>query len=382
MESSYTMETLKRPAWVEIDLGNLRHNIREIQDHVGDSKIIGVVKADAYGHGVLPVVRAMRECGVNAFAVATPEEGMELRGAFPEAEIVVLGLIPADLSDIILDYDLIPVVDSLSSAEQYAASAVKRGKTVRAFIAIDTGMGRIGYLTDDPTAIPQIAMMNELSGFRIEGLISHFATSDSPDKTFAHTQAARYNDFADRLRAAGIEPPVLTFANSAAVMDLSDIHYDAVRPGLIEYGYYPYEEADRSILDLKQVMSVRARIVKIKTVPAGYSVGYGRRFIAERESLIATLPLGYADGLPRIYSPAARYLVRGQEVKGAGNICMDQLMIDVTDVPGVKEGDVVTILGKDGDLSIDADDIGAACGTINHEILCGFGMRLPKVYRD
>lgn len=374
-------EKLLRPAWAEIDLKALRHNAEEIKRVVGEGhRFFGVVKADAYGHGAVPVAKTLAECGFSGFATATLEEAIELRQAGIDEEILILGLTPSDLADEIVRWNLTPVIDSLAAAIALDGAAADQGKTQRAFIALDTGMGRIGYLTEDPDAIEEIKAMIRLDHFEPAGVISHFATADSPDKTFAKLQEGRYAAFLNRLAEAGIHLPTMTLANSAAIMDIPSVYYDAVRPGLILYGYYPYAEADRSILDLKPVMSVKARVVKVKTVPTGYSCGYGRKFIAQRESRIATLPVGYADGLSRAYSGAASVLINGCIAPAAGNICMDQFMIDVTDVPSVKPGDEVVILGSDGSRFISAETIAAACGLIVNEVLCNFGLRLPRVY--
>ncbi|WP_312352985.1 alanine racemase, partial [Aminipila sp.] len=219
-----------------------------------------------------------------------------------------------------------------------------------------------------------------LSNFKIKGIFSHMATADALDKSFSKLQEERYIGFYEKLKAAGIHVPVRTFANSASIMEIPSVHYDAVRPGIILYGCYPSDEVDRNQLSIKPVMSVKANIVHLKKVEKGFSVGYGRKFIAERESLIATIALGYADGYPRPYSSQAKVLVNGVIAPIAGNICMDQCMIDVTDVPNVKVGDEVIIMGSDGKNTILADDIARATGTINYEIVCAFGQRLPKVY--
>ena len=241
-------------------------------------------------------------------------------------------------------------------------------------------MGRIGYQTEDPDAIPEILRMETLPGFQVKGIFSHFATADAADKTYAKEQEKKYNRFCEKLTAAGGKIPMRTFANSAAVMELPSVHFDAVRPGIILYGCYPSAEVDKGQLDLKPAMSVKANIIHLKKVPAGSTISYGRKFTASRESLIATLALGYADGYPRPYSLVGRVIVNGQFAPIAGNICMDQCMIDVTDVPDVKEGDEVIIMGSDGTNTILADEIADATGTINYEIVCAFGQRLPKIY--
>lgn len=370
-----------RPAWAEIDLDHVAFNIQNIRKKVGeDREIIGVIKADGYGHGALEMAKTLAENGVKTFAVATLHEVIALREGGIDEEIVMLGLTPDMYAHTIVEYDITPVVNSLSNARAISREALKKGAMIQGYVAVDTGMGRIGYLPDDPHAVEEIRDMTNLEGFKPKGLFSHFATADAENKAFAREQEARFNDFYDALGREGVEIPLRTFANSAAVMELPSVHFDAVRPGIILYGCYPSHEVDKNQLALKPVMSVKANIIRLKRVPPGFSVGYGRKFIAERESLIGTIALGYADGYPRPYSKDAKVIVGGRFAPIAGNICMDQCMIDVTDVPGVKEGDEVIVMGTDGSNTILADDIADATGTINYEIVCAFGQRLPKIY--
>ena len=370
-----------RPVWAEINLSNLDYNIKNIKALLGSgTRIIGVIKADGYGHGSVRVAEVLRKNGIDTFAVSTLQEAITLRESGATEQIIVLSLTPDIYSDIIVKYNLTPVVCSLENAAHISRTAAAASKTVSGFIAIDTGMGRIGYLTDDVNAVSEIKAISQLSNFKTAGLLSHMAVADIADKTFSYQQEALFNEFCDRLTAAGIHLPVKTIANSAAVMELPSSHFDAVRPGIILYGCYPSEEVDKSTLPLKPVMSVKAAISQLKDVPAGFSVSYGRKFTAERPSKIATIALGYADGYPRPYGPSGEVIVNGVKAPLAGTICMDQCMIDVTDVPDVKMGDEVIIMGSDGKNTILADDIARATGTISYEILCAFGQRLPKVY--
>ncbi|MDD4366755.1 MAG: alanine racemase [Eubacteriales bacterium] len=386
----------KRAAWAEINLSNADHNIKNIRKKVGpDVEITGIIKADGYGHGAVAMAEVLRKNNIRSFGVATLHEAVALRDAGAKEEIVMLGLTPKMYSYTIVDYDITPVVMSYDNASALSDAAQKKGKVISGFIAADTGMGRIGYPVSNPSAgtlssgelsagtlssILDVKKIEALSCFKIKGLFSHFATADAKDKSYAREQEKNYNRFYDALLASGINIPMRTFANSAAIMELPSVWFDSVRPGIILYGCYPSHEVDKSLIDLKPVMSVRANIVRLALMPEGTSVSYGRKFIAKRESLIATIPLGYADGFPRPYSQAGRVLVDGVFAPIAGNICMDQCMIDVTDVPGVKVGDEVTIIGDSGENTILADDIGDATGTINYEIVCAFGQRLPKVY--
>lgn len=370
-----------RPVWAEINLSNLDYNIKNIKAKLGSgTKIIGVVKADGYGHGSVKVAEVLRANGVDTFAVSTLQEAIVLREAGATEQIISLSLTPNFYSNVLVEYDITPVISSLENARAISKTAAEVGKTVSGFIAADTGMGRIGYLTWDENAVSEIKEISQLPNFKIAGLFSHMSTADSADKTFSRQQEQCFNEFYDKLIAAGIEIPMRTFANSASVMELPSVHFDAVRPGIILYGCYPSDEVDKSSLSLKPVMSVKATISHLKDVPAGFSVSYGREFISKRPSKIATIALGYADGYPRPYAPKGEVIVNGVKAPLAGNICMDQCMIDVTDVPDVKVGDEVIIMGSDGKNTILADDIAKATGTINYEIICAFGQRLPKVY--
>ena len=370
-----------RPVWAEINLSNLDYNIKNIKAKIGDREMIGVIKADAYGHGSVKVAEVLRENGCKTFAIATLQEAVTLREAGAKEEIIMLGLTPDMYADTIVNYDITPVVCDFANAKAFSDAAAKAGKTVSGLIAVDTGMGRIGYLADElEYAVEDVKKIAALPNFKIKGMFSHMSTADAFDKTYSHQQEAKYNKFYETLTAAGIELPFKTLANSASIMELPTVYFDACRPGIILYGCYPSDEVDVNQLSIKPVMSIKANIVHLKDVPAGFSVGYGRRYISEKPSKIATIALGYADGYPRPYSAQAKVIVNGVIAPIAGNICMDQCMIDVTDVPDVKVGDEVIVMGTDGKNTILADDIAKATGTINYEITCAFGQRLPKVY--
>jgi len=371
-----------RPAWAEINLSNLDYNIKNIKAKAGEGReLIGVIKADAYGHGSVMCAEVLRQNGVKTFAIATLQEAITLREAGAKEEIIMLGLTPDMYADTIAEYDITPVVCSAVNAKAISDAAEKAGKTVSGLIAVDTGMGRIGYLADDiENAVFDIKKIAALSNFKIKGLFSHMSTADAYDKTYSHQQEEKFNRFYNALVQAGIDVPMKTLANSASIMELPTVHFDAVRPGIILYGCYPSDEVDKNQLALKPVMSVKANIVHLKDVPENFSVGYGRKYISNKPARIATIALGYADGYPRPYSSQAKVIVNGVVCPIAGNICMDQCMIDVSNVPNVKVGDEVIVMGTDGVNTILADDIANATGTINYEICCAFGQRLPKVY--
>jgi len=370
-----------RPAWVEVNLSNLDYNIKNIQAKAGDRPLIGVIKADAYGHGAVMCAEVLRQNGVKTFAIATLQEAVTLREAGATEEIIMLGLTPDMYADTIIKYDITPVVCDATNAKAISDAAATAGKVVEGLIAVDSGMGRIGYLADDlENAVFDVKKIAQLPNFKIKGLFSHMSTADAFDKTYSHYQEEQFNKFYDALVAAGVEVPLKTLANSASIMELPSIHFDTVRPGIILYGQYPSDEVNRDELHIKPVMSVKANIIHLKDVPENFSVGYGRKYISEKPARIATLALGYADGYPRPYSAHAKVIVNGVLCPIAGNICMDQCMVDVSEVPNVKVGDEVIIMGSDGVHEVSAEDIAKATGTINYEICCAFGQRLPKVY--
>lgn len=368
-----------RPVWAEINLSNLDYNIKQIKQKAGDKEIIGVVKADGYGHGSVSVSKVLLENGVKTLAIATLQEAITLREGGITCPIIMLGITPEMYADTLLKYDITPVTSSYENAAAISEAAKAAGKIAEAFVAVDTGMGRIGFLPNEGS-IEEFKKISGLSNLKIKGLFSHFATADEKDKSYAEQQLFHYDNFYEKLKQAGVDIPFRTFANSAAIMEIPAAHFDAVRPGIVLYGCYPSCEVDKDQLSIKPVMSVKANIVHLKKVQPGFSVSYGRKFTTQRESLIATLTLGYADGYPRYLSGKGRVIVNGVYAPVVGNICMDQCMIDVTDVPDVKLGDEVVLMGSQGDLTILADEIGEKTGTINYEIVCAFGQRLPKVY--
>ncbi|MBQ0005331.1 MAG: alanine racemase [Clostridiales bacterium] len=374
---------LYRQAWVEIDLSAFDHNIRTIREHLGDEiEMIGVIKADAYGHGVVECAQVLAAEGITRFAVATIDEALELREEGSDEDIIILGLIPDSCADVIVENDLTAVVGSIDTAKALAEAAGE-GRAKMLF-AIDTGMGRIGYRTMCEEELDAAADAYEailaMDNISIEGIITHFSTADEEQREYTEAQIERYNSFCSKLADRGITDICRIAANSAAIMVHPDAHFEAARPGIILYGCYPSPYLIGKAIELEPVMSVKAEIVNIKTVPAGTSVSYGRKFTSEKETIIATLPLGYADGYKRSLSGKVEVLIDGKRVPVIGNICMDQCMIDVTDIADAKVGTEVTIMGRSGDDAVTADELAGLIGTINYEITCGFGQRLPKLF--
>ncbi|MDR1571673.1 MAG: alanine racemase [Clostridiales Family XIII bacterium] len=369
-----------RWAWAEIDLGRIASNMRAVRAKAGGRQVMGVVKADAYGHGAAAVSRVLLENGADSLAVATLDEAAALRDAGFDCPVLVLGPTPDECCGALMEYGLTPVTAVCENAAAISRAAAAAGVEKGLFVAVDTGMGRIG-VPADASGARELARIASLPNIRLEGVFSHFATADERDKSYAMEQISLFDRFCGMIEAMGLKPGVRTFANSAALMGIPSALYDAVRPGIALYGCYPSGDVSRDSLALAPAMSVKARITHIKRVPPGTSISYGRKFTAERESVIATLPLGYANGLPRFISGKGRVIARGEYAPLVGTVCMDQCMADVTGIAGVERGDEVVVMGADGGREIRAEEIGKKTGTISYEALCGFGRCLPRVYR-
>lgn len=377
-------ETL-RQVWAEIDMSAFDHNVKQIKAQMQCPKMIGVIKANGYGHGATECAKVLKYNGVENYAVATLEEAINLREDGIEGNIVILGLTPIQCVDTVIEYDLIPGVMHYDYVKALSDEVMAEGaEPARVLFGLDTGMGRVGFrvFTEEERdyAVEQYKKFAALPGIKIAGVITHFSTADEEQREYTGMQIANYKAFFEKLNAAGFNPKKIC-ANSASIMVYPEIHFDACRPGIILYGLAPSGYLKGKVLDLKPVMTVKAEIVNLKTVPAGTSVSYGRKFTStEKETKIATIGLGYADGYSRLNSGKISVLVGGIKCPVVGNICMDQCMVDVSAVPDVKLGDEVVVLGKQGDQEISADDLAAINGTINYEITCCFDLRIPKVY--
>ena len=368
-----------RPAWAEINLDNLEYNLKEIKKLCNSKEIIGVIKADAYGHGAVEIAPILLKNGVTRLAVAVITEALELRKAGIEAPIVILGFTPLDFGGAVAENDIEVTVYNYEYSEALSKIGQQFGKKIKVHIAIDTGMGRIGFLPNEE-GVDYVYKISKLSNIIVEGLFSHFSTSDEVDKEYTKIQMEKYNWFESKLSENGVNVNVRHIGNSAAIIDLPEMHLDAVRPGIIIYGYYPSEEIIKHRLKLKLVMSLKANIIHVKTLPKGESISYGRTYVTDRESIIATVPIGYADGYTRILSGKGRVIINGEYAPVVGRICMDQCMVDVTGIKGVKQGDEVILMGESGELSITADDLAQAIGTINYEVICMISKRVPRVF--
>jgi alanine racemase len=368
-----------RPVWAEIDLDNLKHNITEIKRITKAKEIIAVVKADAYGHGALDTVPLLLENGASRVAVAVITEALELRQGGVEAPIIILGYTPLDFIKEITENDFEVTVCSYEYAEALSEQAKQENKTIKIHIKLDTGMGRFGFLPTEKS-VEDVYKISKLSNIVIEGLFSHFSSADERDKSYTYKQIRSFNNFYNKLKKLGININIKHIANSAALIDMPEVHLDAVRPGIILYGYYPSCEVCRERIDLKPVMTLKTSVVHVKNVPCGEYISYGRRFKTDRESCIATLPVGYADGYTRLLFNKGKVIVNGGFAPVVGRICMDACMIDVTDVGDVKPGDEVVLMGESAGLKFTAEDIAELLGTISYEIVCMISKRVPRVY--
>lgn len=373
-------ETLleRRPTIAVIDREALRHNYRQIRSNISQAtKVLAVVKANAYGHGDVETATVLQGLGCEYFGVAMPEEGIRLRESGISMPILILGgVFPNQLKEV-FEFGLTPVVFDLNTLRLINEFAANKGLIKNIHLKLDTGMGRLGIRPQDV-----LLLVQELSGarhIRIEGLLSHFAEAEDEDKSFSKKQLGEFLNAAQSLRDAGISPPLLHMANSAAIVDYKDAGFNLVRPGLMLYGAYPSERLMKNI-DLKPALALKTRVLSLKKIDAGSSVSYGRRFVAKRNSVVAVLPIGYADGYMRSLSNKSSVLIRGKRAPVAGVICMDLTMCDVTDIPDVSEHDEAVLLGSQGSERITAEEIASLAGTIPYEVLCNISARVPRAY--
>lgn len=376
-----TMNFTRRAVWAQIDLDAAAHNMRQIRKHVGpDVKIAAVVKANAYGHDSVELAKTFAENGADCFAVSSLDEAVELRRyAHIDKEIFILGHTDARRTEELLTYDIEPAVFNLKNAEFFSQEAQRLGKTLRVHIAVDTGMSRVGFQVNE-FSVSEIKAIAALPNIEIRGMFTHFAVSDIKDKTFTREQYGHFRWMCKRMEEEGIHIALRHCCNSAAALELPEYYCDMVRPGIIMYGCEPSPDVDIKPYDLRPVMSLRCCIAHVKLIDAGATVSYGRHYTAPSRRKIATLPVGYADGYSRILSGKVDVLYHGHRVPQVGAICMDQCMIDVSGEANVHAGDEVVLFGRQGDSFIPIEEIAAACGTINYEIMCNISRRVPRVY--
>lgn len=368
-----------RPAWAEVNLDNLAHNIQEVRRVVKpDTLVMAVIKADGYGHGAVQIAETLIENGADRLAVATLSEAIQLRKTYKDIPIFILGYTPEESACLVVGNNITQTIYTYDQAVALSNEAVLLNGEVKIHIKIDTGMSRLGMKPNEKT-VETIKRISKLPNLIIEGIFTHFAVADEEDKEFTYKQVERFNYLCDSLEKANIDIPIKHVSNSAAIIDLPNLNYNMVRAGIMLYGLYPSNEVDKENIKLKEVMSLKVKISHLKEIETGTGVSYGLKFKAQRRSKIATLPIGYADGYTRLLSGKANALVNGEKVPVVGRICMDQCMIDVTGLE-VASGDTVVLFGKDGTNYITIDEVANSIDTINYEIVCMISKRVPRVY--
>lgn len=370
---------LLHPMWAEINLDNFIYNINKIKKRARNSEIIAVVKANAYGHGAIEISKTLVECNIKKLAVANIVEAIELRDNNINIPIMILGLSEEYAIDSILKYNVEPTVSTVSFANKLNEKAKTLNKIINIHIAIDSGMGRIGFRNNE-NSILEITEISKLTNINIESIYTHFSTADSKDKGYSLKQLSIYKEMLDILEKNGVNIPKKNLSNSAAIIDIDEAHLDCVRPGIIQYGYYPSNEVNKKALDLKPVLSWKSRILYLKEVEVNEYIGYNQNFKTTKKTKIATIPVGYADGYSRGLSNKGKVIINGTLAPILGNVCMDQIMVDVSEVKDVATGDEVILLGSDGDVKFDAEDMANILNTISYEVLCLIGRRTPRVY--
>lgn len=378
--------------WAEVDLSAIAHNMKEIRRITHPvARLMAIVKANAYGHGAVPVSRTVVENGAEMLGVARIAEAVELRQSGIRVPIVVLGYVPFDCLQDLWEFDVSTTVYSVAMARVMSRAASRAGKKIRIHLKLDTGMGRLGILLPFlavPDASPKLdaaaaeaVSIIRLPGLELEGTFTHFAAADMAEKTFSRRQFESFMAFLEMLETLGVEIPMRHAANTAAIIELPETHLDLVRPGIGIYGYYPSDEVHRGVLSLKPAMTLKTRIIHLKNVPAGFKVSYGMTYETKKPTTIATVASGYADGVNRLLSNSGCMLVRGCRAPVVGRICMDQTMLDVGHVPHVALEDEAVIFGRQGESLMGADAVAALYHTISYEVVSAVGCRVPRMYR-
>lgn len=364
-----------------ISLDAVEQNFREMRKNIAeDTKMIAVVKADAYGHGAVPIAHLIEGYDyIWGFAAATAEEAVHLRENGVTKPILILGIIFEEYYPELVRDDIRLAVCEYEEAEKLSKEAVLQNKTVHIHIALDTGMTRIGY-ADIPESVEEIKKIAGLPNLEIEGMFTHFSRADEYDRSPAMVQLERYQKFSDLVEAAGVEIPLHHCSNSAGIIRVPEANLSIVRAGITIYGIYPSSEVERDIVKLTPVMELKSHVTYVKDVPEGAAISYGGTYVADKKRRVATIPVGYADGYPRQLSNKGWVLIHGKKAPILGRVCMDQFMVDVTEIGDVKKGDEVTLLGRDGDEFISIEEIGDLCGRFSYEFACDISPRVPRIY--
>lgn len=369
-----------RPAWVEINREKAIHNFSEVRKAVGkDVKICAVVKADSYGMGALKLSKMYMENGVDMFAVAVISEALELRQEIKDKDIIVLGYTPEEFYEDAINNDLTLTIYNYQLAEKLNETAKGLNKKAKIQIKVETGMNRLGFLPTEEDA-DKVASISEMNNISIEGAFSHQARADETDKTTAHNQADRFICFMEMLKNKNVSIPIKHIANSATIIELPEYYFDMVRPGIILSGFYPSDEVSKDKCKFEICVTLKAKIANVKTIQAGEGVSYGHLFKAKRPTVIGTIPLGYADGYSRLLSNKGYIVVKGIKCPIVGKVCMDQFMVDLSEVENPQIGDEAIIYGDGTDGAMTAEDVANMRGTISYEVLTNLGKRLPRIY--
>ena len=369
--------------WVEVDLKAIAHNIRELRRIINPkARLMAVVKANAYGHGMIEVARQSLENGAEALGIANIEEGIQLRKAGIDAPVLIFGYTSPVHAKKLIEFDITQTVYSYETSRALSEALSAYGKKIKVHIKVDTGMGRLGLLRGiKDNSLSEVESISRLPMLELEGIYTHFATADESDRSYAGKQFEIFMDLLNQLRIAGLEIPVTHAANSAAIINMPETHLDMVRAGISIYGLYTSEEVDRSIIKLKPAMELKTKIIHLKKVPAGFKISYGTTYETEKPTTIATVSIGYADGLNRLLSSKGRMLVcGGQSAPIVGRICMDLTMLDVGNIPEIAIGEEVVVFGKQGNSSITVDEIASTINTINYEVVSTIMERVPRIY--
>ena len=376
-EGASRMKSYSR-VYAEVDLDAIRSNMEAFRRNVPETAMLcAVVKTDGYGLGAVPIARTVNDL-VWGFATATIDEAVNLRRHGIDRPILVLGYVPREQFEELVNLEIRYAAFKLEEAEYLSKTAAALGKTAYVHVKTDTGMGRIGLM---PEEVPQfIRQLGQMPGISVEGLFSHLATADMLPRDDAWKQVSLFEELEAVLQKEGIRIPVCHLGNSAASMEMTGIRSNLFRVGIALYGYYPSEEMDRNSVKLKPAMTLKTRIIHRKKVPAGTPIGYGGTYVTEKETVVATVSIGYGDGYPRSLSNRGEMLVRGHRVPIIGRVCMDQTMLDVSCVPDVQNGDTVTVIGSDGAQEITVEEASMLAGSFNYEFLCDLGKRIPRVY--
>lgn len=368
--------------WAEVDLDAIWENMVHMKENIAENtKILAVIKADGYGHGGVPIAKMLEQLDfMFGYAAATYEEAHVLREAGVKKPILILGYTFPYCYEELIREEIRPAVYRRDTVEELAAAAAKVGKKAKVHIKVDTGMGRIG-ITPDEEGLEFVRFLIEHPELEVEGIFTHFAKSDEADKTSANHQLELFQNFIDKIQTElGITIPVKHCSNSAAILEMPQANMDMVRAGITTYGLYPSEEVSKDIVPLRAAMSLYSHIVYCKMIHAGQSVSYGGLFTAQKDTRVATIPVGYGDGYPRSLSGRGYVLIHGKRAPILGRVCMDQFMVDISEIPEAMDGDKVTLLGMDGTERITAEELGELSGRFNYEFVCDLGKRIPRVY--